>query len=69
LVINTAERNNVDAIANQVTAAGGRITSPARNRDGGLYSFYFLDPDRNPWEVVWNPNMSMDENGVLELPL
>jgi predicted lactoylglutathione lyase len=66
LVINLHERDTVDRIADEVVAAGGCITSSARVRDGGLYSFYFLDPDRNPWEAVWNPNMPMDENGVLQ---
>lgn len=67
-VVNVAERDAVDRVAAEVSAAGGTITSAASARDGGLYSFYFLDPDHNPWEVVWNPNMPMDEHGVLQSP-
>jgi predicted lactoylglutathione lyase len=54
-VVNVASQDEVDGVLKEVAAAGGMITNPARFRDGGLYSFYFTDPDRNPWEVVWNP--------------
>lgn len=66
LVINVAQREDVDRAAERIVSAGGTLTSSARQRDGGLYSFYFTDPDGNPWEVVWNPNMPMDERGVLQ---
>jgi uncharacterized protein len=65
-VINVSGREQVDRAAEEVASAGGVLTSPPRQRDGGLYSFYFADPDGNPWEVVWNPNMQMDERGVLQ---
>jgi predicted lactoylglutathione lyase len=66
LVINVASREAVDAAAEAVPTAGGLITSSARPRDGGLYICYFQDPDGNPWEIVWNPHMRMDANGVLQ---
>jgi uncharacterized protein len=66
VVINVTVRQEVDRVAQEITPAGGRLTSPPRQRDGGLYSCYFVDPDGNPWEVVWNPNMPMDERGVLQ---
>jgi predicted lactoylglutathione lyase len=68
LVINVPTRAGVDAAAVAVLGAGGVIRSPARPRDGGLYSVYFTDPDDNPWEVVWNPYMPMDASGVLQPP-
>jgi predicted lactoylglutathione lyase len=68
LVINVSSRTEVDAAADAVSRAGGIISSAARLRDGGLYSCYFTDPDDNPWEVVWNPHMLMDANGVLQAP-
>jgi predicted lactoylglutathione lyase len=67
LVINVSLREDVDRVADSVVSAGGTVTSPPRHRDGGLYSSYFTDPDGNPWEVVWNPHMPMDERGVLQL--
>jgi uncharacterized protein len=66
-VINVTQNQEVDRVAAEVVAAGGTVTSPPRLRDGGLYSFYFTDLDGNPWEVVWNPNMPMDEQGVLQI--
>ena len=66
-VVNLALRGEVDAVAKMIVSAGGTVTSAPRDRDGGLYSFYFADPAGNPWEVVWNPNMAMDEAGVLQL--
>jgi predicted lactoylglutathione lyase len=65
-VVNLALRGEVDAVAKMIVSAGGTVTSAPRDRDGGLYSFYFADPAGNPWEVVWNPNMPMDEAGVLQ---
>jgi hypothetical protein len=65
-VVNLAVREEVDAVAKMIVSAGGTVTSAPRDRDGGLYSFYFVDPAGNPWEVVWNPNMPMDEAGVLQ---
>jgi uncharacterized protein len=61
LVVNVNDRAEVDRVADEVLTAGGIVTSPARLRDGGLYTFYFLDPDGNPWEIVWNPKMSADQ--------
>lgn len=46
----------VDQAAVDVMKAGGSVTSAPRIRDGGLYTFYFTDPDGNPWEVVWSPD-------------
>jgi predicted lactoylglutathione lyase len=65
-VVNLVLRGEVDRVAEMVVSAGGTVTSAPRDRDGGLYSFYFADPAGNPWEVVWNPNMPMDEAGVLQ---
>lgn len=58
----------VDRQMSRVVKAGGTITSPARDRDGGLYSGYFTDPEGNGWEIVWSPEMPLDEQGALTLP-
>ena len=36
-------------------AAGARITQPAERAAWGGYRGYFLDPEGNPWELVFNP--------------
>jgi predicted lactoylglutathione lyase len=45
-----------------------KATSAVRDRDGGLYTGYFVDPEGNSWEVVWSPAMPLDSDGALTLP-
>jgi uncharacterized protein len=58
---------DVDAQMAKVITAGGTITSPVRDRDGGLYSGYFSDPEGNGWEIVWSPHMPVGADGGLML--
>jgi predicted lactoylglutathione lyase len=51
----------------KATEAGATITSPIRDRDDGLYSGYFADPEGNGWEVVWSPHMPLGSDGGLTL--
>lgn len=55
----------VDRQMSRVVQAGGKIVSPVRDRDGGLYSGYFTDPEGNAWEIVWSPTMPLDAEGSL----
>ena len=57
----------VDEIYKRALAAGAKPTSGVRDRDGGLYTGYFADPEGNSWEVVWSPHMSLDADGALTL--
>lgn len=58
-------KEDVDTQMSKVVAAGGQITSAVRERDGGLYSGYFTDPEGNGWEIVWSPHMSVGTDGGL----
>lgn len=58
---------DVDIMVDRVVKAGGSITSSARERDLGLYSAYFADPEGNGWEVVYSPTMTKDSSGGLAL--
>lgn len=49
LVVTPESVEHVDRIAANVLTASGTITSAARFRDGGLYTFYFADADGNSW--------------------
>lgn len=60
---------DVDAQFAGAIAAGATITSPIRDRDGGLYSGYFADPEGNGWEIVWSPAMRPGADGDLTLAL
>jgi len=64
-----AEKSDVDAQMAHAVSAGATITSPIRNRDGGLYSGYFTDPEGNGWEIVWSPVMRPGADGGLELAM
>lgn len=62
-------RADVDAQFAAAIAAGATITSPIRDRDGGLYSGYFADPEGNGWEIVWSPVMRPGADGGLVLAM
>jgi predicted enzyme related to lactoylglutathione lyase len=62
-----ASKAEVDTVFARAIEAGGKVTSPVRDRDGGLYSGYFSDPEGNGWEVVWSPHMPLDDQGALTL--
>ncbi len=58
----------VDETYRRALAAGAEETSGLRDRDGGLYSGYFADPEGNSWEIVWSQHMPFDAEGALTLP-
>lgn len=47
-----SSKDEVDAIMQQASAAGARVTEPARDRFWGGYSGYFQDPDGHLWEIA-----------------
>lgn len=68
LAVFVESKDEVDRIFAQAIAAGAGETSGIRDRDGGLYSGYFNDPEGNSWEIVWSPSMPLDAGGALTLP-
>jgi predicted lactoylglutathione lyase len=60
-------KEEVAAVFDRAIAAGATVTSPIRDRDGGLWSGYFTDPEGNGWEVVWSPDMTPTDDGGLTL--
>lgn len=68
LAVFVETRAKVDDLYNSALAAGAAQTSGLRERDGGLYSGYFADPEGNSWEIVWSPHMLLDAQGALTLP-
>jgi uncharacterized protein len=67
LAFNARSREEVDAVLAEAEAAGARILKPAADAFWGGYSGYFADPDGHPWEVAWNPEWEMDEEGRVRL--
>lgn len=64
----TRTRDEVDVVLQQAEAAGAKILKPAEDVFWGGYSGYFADPDGHPWEVAWNPEWPLAEDGSVELP-
>lgn len=60
-------KQEVDAGMAKAATSGAIITSTVRDRDGGLYSGYFTDPEGNGWELVWSPHMPVGSDGAITL--
>jgi catechol 2,3-dioxygenase-like lactoylglutathione lyase family enzyme len=59
---NVASREDVDDVMTQARDAGATIVKPAQPTFWGGYAGYFQDPDGHLWEVVWNPQLSIDDD-------
>jgi uncharacterized protein len=51
----------VDDVMRQAERAGARIVKAAHETFWGGYSGYFQDPDGHLWEIVWNPQLEVEE--------
>jgi uncharacterized protein len=58
---NVGSREAVDAVMAEAAAAGARIVKPAADTFWGGYAGYFQDVDDHLWEIVWNPDIEVDE--------
>jgi len=63
LAHNVAAPAEVDAIAEEVRAAGGTIKREPGETFWGGYSAAFTDPDGHPWEVAHNPGWTLTDDG------
>jgi catechol 2,3-dioxygenase-like lactoylglutathione lyase family enzyme len=67
LAYNARSREEVDAVLAEAAAAGATILKPAEDAFWGGYSGYFADPDGHLWEVAWNPEWTIREDGSVKL--
>lgn len=58
---NVSSRAEVDAVMEQARQAGARIVKEAHETFWGGYAGYFQDLDQHLWEVVWNPDLDIQE--------
>ncbi len=58
---NVSSKEEVDAVMEQAGIVGARIVKQAHDTFWGGYAGYFEDPDRHLWEVVWNPDVQVQE--------
>lgn len=54
-------KDEVNSLLQQAQTAGATITDPAHDRPWGIYSGYFKDLDGHLWEIIWNPEMQLNE--------
>ena len=59
---NVNSKEEVDAVMEQARKAGAIITKAAEDTFWGGYAGYFQDPDGHLWEIVWNPQMKIEED-------
>jgi hypothetical protein len=60
LAHNVASKAIVDEVIAGALAAGATLLKPAADTFWGGYSGYFADADGHPWEVAWNPFVSIE---------
>jgi len=58
---NVNSKKEVDEVMEQAKEAGAKIIKPAIDTFWGGYAGYFQDPDGHLWEVVWNPQMKVQD--------
>ncbi len=51
----------VDEFVEKAEAAGATLTERPHDRPWGIYSGYFKDLDGHLWEILWNPQIKVDE--------
>ena len=68
LAHNVRSPEEVDAVIEEVRAAGGTIVREPAETFWGGYSAAFTDPDGHPWEIAYNPRWGIREDGSVELP-
>jgi catechol 2,3-dioxygenase-like lactoylglutathione lyase family enzyme len=68
LAYNTRNRHEVDSVLKEAQAAGATLVKPAEEAFWGGYSGYFADPDGFLWEVAWNPQFAIAEDGSIQIP-
>jgi len=68
LAVNTASRDEVDAMFQKALAAGATPLKRPLEMPWGGYTGYVADPDGHPWEFSHVAQLVPDETGALILP-
>lgn len=67
LAYNVRSPAEVDAVVEEVRAAGGTVRREPAETFWGGYSAAFADPDGHVWEVAHNPGWVLDDDGSVHL--
>ena len=68
LAYNTRSEPEVYAVLERVEKAGGKIVKPVQRAIFGGPQGYFEDTEGNLWEVAYNPDFPIAEDGRISLP-
>ena len=68
LAYNARTHAEVNSVLDAAVAAGATLRKPAEGAFWGGYSGYFSDPDGFLWEIAWNPDFHISEDGSIGLP-
>jgi uncharacterized protein len=68
LAWNCRSKADVDKVIKRARSAGAVVRKPARDAFWGGYSGYFADHDGHLWEVAFNPDFPLSEDGALQIP-
>jgi catechol 2,3-dioxygenase-like lactoylglutathione lyase family enzyme len=58
---NVSSKAEVDKVMEQAKRAGATMVKPAQDTFWGGYAGYFQDLDQHLWEVVWNPQFTIED--------
>jgi hypothetical protein len=58
---NVGSREAVDRVMAEAVEAGATEIQPPHDTFWGGYAAYFQDPDGHLWEVVWNPDIAVED--------
>jgi predicted lactoylglutathione lyase len=68
LAWNCRSQHDVDAVIKRAGRAGAVVRKPAQDVFWDGYSGYFSDLDGHLWEVAYNPQFPLSDDGRLRLP-
>ena len=68
LAINARDEKGVEAMLADAERAGGKLLKPAQKTFWGGYHGYFADPDGFAWEVAYNPDITITDDGATVWP-
>lgn len=68
LAWNCRSKADVDAAIDRAYRAGATVQKSAADVFWGGYTGYFFDPDGHLWEVAYNPDFALTDDGRLTLP-
>jgi catechol 2,3-dioxygenase-like lactoylglutathione lyase family enzyme len=67
LAHNVRTQGEVEGVMQILLAAGGTLIRAADAPPHGGFRGYVADPDDHAWEVAWNPDWTIDEQGMVTI--